>query len=124
MIDETLSRLSRELIAASDKLDSADFRERQAAFVALEEKQKAIAEERLTLAISLEADETAVVLAQEAIQAYITGSATPAAPEPEIAVSDDPEPVIDHAPGWAGIFAEQQTDEFSSSRANGAYQEE
>ena len=124
MIDETLSRLSRELIAAHDKLDSADFRERQAAFVALEEKQKAIAEERLTLAISLEADETAVVLAQEAIQAYITGSATPAAPEPEIAVSDDPEPVIGHAPGWAGIFAEQQTDEFSSSRANGAYQEE
>jgi hypothetical protein len=124
MIDETLFRLSRELIAASDKLDSADFRERQAAFVALEEKQKAIAEERLTLAISLEADETAVVLAQEAIQAYITGSATPAAPEPEIAVSDDPEPVIEHAPGWAGIFAEQQTDEFSSSRANGAYTEE
>ena len=35
MIDETLSRLSRELIAAHDKLDSADFRERQAALLSL-----------------------------------------------------------------------------------------
>jgi hypothetical protein len=124
MIDETLSRLSRELIAASDKLASEEFKARQAAFVELEKRQEALAVERLNLAISLEADEMAVVRAQEALQAHFASPATPPAPEPEIAASDDPEPVIEHAPGWAGIFAEQQTDEFSSSRANGAYTEE
>ena len=117
MIDTTLAKLSRDLIAATDKLDSPDFRERQSRFVALEA-------ERQTLAESLETDEAAVMAAQSALQAHLTASATPAAPEPEIAASDVPEPVIEHVPGWAGIFAEQQADEFSSSRANGAYPEE
>ena len=117
MIDNTLAKLSRDLIAATDTLASEDFLTRQARFVEIEAERAALAE-------SLETDEAAVMAAQSALQAHLMASATFAAPEPEIAASDVPEPVIEHAPGWAGIFAEQQADEFSSSRANGAYPEE
>jgi len=168
MIDETLSRLSRELIAASDKLASEEFKARQAAFVELEKRQEALAVERLNLAISLEADEMAVVRAQEALQAHFAALATPAAPEPEtpaddesitithippidmslphmLAASDDVEAeadrlrykgfveqakdapfgeTVDVEQYFRPVFGQTEPDEFSSSRANGAYQED
>ena len=116
MIDETLSRLSRELIAASDKLASDDFRQRQARFVEIEAERAALAE-------SLEADEAAVVAAQEALQAHFAGSATQAAPEPEVPADEPTESVVDVEQYFRPIFG-TQADEFSSSRANGAYAED
>jgi hypothetical protein len=117
MIDETLSRLSRALIAASDKLASEDFLTRQARFVEIEAERAALAE-------SLEADEAAVVDAQEALQAHFAGCATPAAPEPETPADDPSESTVDVEKYFRPIFGAEEVNEFSSSRANGAYTED
>lgn len=117
MIDETLAKLSRDLIAASDKLNSDDFKTRQARFVEIEAERQSLAE-------SLEADEAAVVAAQEALQAHFKSSATSAAPEPEAPAEPPSEDVVDVAQYFRPIFGQAEPDEFSSSRANGAYTED
>lgn len=107
MIDTELNELARALIAATDRLESEDFKARQARFLEIET-------ERNTLAESLEADEAAVVRAQEALQAHLaSGQASCAADleSPPAATTDDPD----------GIFTLPPEDEYQSARANGAY---
>ena len=117
MIDDTLTRLSRTLIAASDKLASEDFLTRQARFVEIEAERQSLAE-------SLEADEAAVVAAQEALQAHFAALATPASPEPETPADDPSESTVDVEQYFRPVFGQTEPDEFSSSRANGAYTED
>lgn len=118
MIDETLARLSRDLIAASDKLDSEDFKQRQARFIALEA-------ERAQLAESLEADEAAVVAAQTALQHHVHGSMLDA-DEGTYGISEDEllEAVQDRYGFQQGLNAyapsiniKSACDEFSDARA-------
>jgi hypothetical protein len=88
--------------------------------------------ERQSLAESLEADEAAVVAAQEALQAHFAALATPTSPEPETPAEQWTEDEMamfsegSHEPLSMNtiprIFSEP--DEFSSSRANGAYTED
>lgn len=122
MIDETLSRLSRALIVASDKLASEDFLKRQARFVEIEAERAALAE-------SLEADEAAVVAAQEALQAHFRGSdgVSPSVSETVLFRRTESEPQnvpMGLAETGEWIFGQTPSDEFSSSRANGAYTED
>lgn len=123
MIDETLAKLSRDLIAASDKLESEDFKARQARFVEIEAERQSLAE-------SLEADEAAVVAAQEALQAHFRGSDGVSPPVPEVTPEEfvkfhDAANEQRREDFFRSVFDRSETlDEFSSSRANGAYAED
>lgn len=134
MIDNELDQLSRALIAATDRLNSQDFQDRQARYVALEQEVRELGEE-------LEAEEHAVERAQAAltrhIQAnYLEGSHRTAdepqesddEPTPYIATSgtplNDPDPVFseDDADELFGITPlPNEEDEYQTARANGAY---
>ena len=67
MIDPELDQLSRALIAATDRLNSEDFRERQSRYVRDELALRELAE-------GLEADEKAVEDAQAALTAHISAN--------------------------------------------------
>lgn len=67
MIDQELDQLSRALIAATDRLNSEDFRARQARYIALEQ-------EFIALGNELEAEEKAVEAAQAALTSYVNGN--------------------------------------------------
>lgn len=112
MIDETLARLSRDLITASDKLASEDFLKRQARFVEIEAERAALAE-------GLESDEAAVVRAQAALQAYILAWSVDEQ-QPDDPAAEDM--TIQSPSGREFVFP--VADEFSSSRANGPYAED
>lgn len=147
MIDNELDQLSRALIAATDRLNSQDFKDRQAKYVQMEQ-------EFLTLGSELEAEERAVEKAQAALQQHVAVTYLDAAdplPSPvgfgegdmfELASGDryeirdgkwvsyiDPldSDLIEETrgilfgadPHFAVLDAE--SDEFSSPRANGAY---
>jgi hypothetical protein len=138
MIDNELDQLSRALIAATDRLNSQDFKDRQAKYVQMEQ-------EFLTLGNELEAEEVAVERAQHALtqhiaRNYLEGADLnePAAEEelfgtdPHFAVLDAPDPASvadeERQEGWDKYFRqagykpyEPETDEFSTPRANGAY---
>ena len=117
MIDNELDQLSRALIAATDRLNSQDFKDRQARLVAIEGeieaasiehermRQKILGEwnqthnrltaERDAAAAELEAEERAVEKAQAALQQHVAVTYLDAAVETEA--------------------------EFSTPRRNGAY---
>jgi small-conductance mechanosensitive channel len=114
MIDNELDQLSRALIAATDRLNSQDFQDRQARYVALEQEVRELGEE-------LEAEEHAVERAQAAltrhIQAnYLEGSHL-TVEEPQH--SDDAlfETDFEITP------LPNEEDEYQSARAAGAYTE-
>ena len=65
MIDPELDQLSRALIAATDRLNSEDFRDRQSRYVRDELALRELAE-------GLEADEKAVEDAQAALTAHVS----------------------------------------------------
>jgi hypothetical protein len=124
MIDETLTRLSRTLIAASDKLESEDFKTRQARYLEIEAERQSLAE-------SLEADEAAVVAAQEALQRYVNPPAEVPMPMDaptnwgaEKIFSGTLGETVDVEQYFRPVFGQTEPDEFSSSRANGAYTED
>lgn len=115
MIDETLARLIREAGQALDKLASDDFLKRQAELVEIEAQQAELADKRNAIAESLEADEAAVVAAQEALQAHFRGS-------------DGVSPPVPNCEGTYGISEDElleavnqryaeRSDEFSDARA-------
>jgi hypothetical protein len=112
MIDHELDQLSRALIAATDRLNSEDFRERQERFLALEA-------ERNTLAESLEADEAAVVSAQEALQRHVMGGNTQWPPLFDDQPADVIEETVDVEQYFRPHFGEPAT-EFETAKANGA----
>lgn len=107
MIDNELDQLSRALIAATDRLNSQDFQDRQANYLRLEQ-------EASELATQLEAEERAVEKAQDALQRYVAVTYLNAADEPT--ESDDALFESDPVPA----YAEQGDDEFSTPRAAGA----
>lgn len=96
MLDPELDQLSRALIAATDRLNSEDFRSRQARLVAIEDEAEAasvlheerrqqilaefreatgrLQDERDTLSATLEADERAVEAAQDALTAHVAAN--------------------------------------------------
>lgn len=96
MIDQELDQLSRALIAATDRLNSDDFRARQARLVQIEEEIEAasirheeqrqqiladfnatryrLIDERDAQAEVLEAEEKAVEAAQAALTSYVNGN--------------------------------------------------
>jgi hypothetical protein len=130
MIDNELDQLSRALIAATDRLNSQDFQDRQARYVALEQEVRELGEE-------LEAEEHAVERAQAAltrhIQAnYLEGSHL-TVEEPQ--ESDDA--LFEELATWAGASSgykphdpqfhvepiPNDEDEYQSARAAGAYTE-
>jgi hypothetical protein len=111
MIDVELIELGRALMLAAERLDSDDFRARQA-------RLREIEAEHVLLAEGLEADEAAVMRAQEAIQAHYLKA------EAEVILNDDtpfPECVADLA-----MFDELPEpivaidDEYATPRPNGA----
>lgn len=121
MIDTELNELARALIAATDRLESQDFRDRQERFLAIEAERNALAE-------SLEADENAVVRAQEALQAHLaSGQASYAAglESPPAATTDDPDGILEPEPVDVSKYlrAFPEDDEYSTPRANGAHTE-
>ena len=67
MIDPELDQLSRALIAATDRLNSEDFRDRQSRYVRDELALRELGE-------GLEADERAVEAAQEALTAHVAAN--------------------------------------------------
>ena len=67
MIDNELDQLSRALIAATDRLNSEDFRDRQSRYVRDELALRELGE-------GLEADERAVEAAQEALTAHVAAN--------------------------------------------------
>ena len=118
MIDQELDQLSRALIAATDRLNSEDFRARQARYIALEQ-------EFLALGNELEAEEKAVEAAQAALTSYVNGNyldlggvADEAEDdglfEPQAFVSDDHLESIGIAP------IPTDDDEYATAKANGA----
>jgi hypothetical protein len=104
MIDVELIELGRALMLAAERLDSEDFRARQA-------RLREIEAEHVSLAEGLEADEAAVMRAQEAIQTHFLRA--------EIdAVLDDDTPFpecVEAAPEIVVI-----EDEYATPRPNGA----
>ena len=106
MLDPELDQLSRALIAATDRLNSQDFKDRQAKYVQMEQ-------EFLTLGSELEAEERAVEKAQAALQQHVAVTYLDAAVEPEAE-----EELFGTDPHFAVLDAE---DEFSTPRRNGAY---
>lgn len=139
MIDNELDQLSRALIAATDRLNSQDFKDRQARLVAIEGeietasiehermRQKILGEwnqtynrltgERDAVAAELEAEERAVEKAQAALQQHVAVTYLDAdLGEPEPAAEEE---LFGTDPHFAIVDAE--SDEFSSPRANGAY---
>ena len=136
MIDNELDQLSRALIAATDRLNSQDFKDRQAKYVQMEQ-------EFLTLGSELEAEERAVEKAQAALQQHVAVTYLDAAVEPadsddglfevegsskvgttawyeNIAASKLHVPTPDEELQYALRNAGSE-DEFSTPRANGAY---
>jgi putative hemolysin len=114
MIDNELDQLSRALIAATDRLNSQDFKDRQAKYVQMEQ-------EFLTLGSELEAEERAVEKAQAALQQHVAVTYLDAEidlGEPEAEPEAD-EVLFGADPHFAVLDAE--SDEFASPRANGAY---
>jgi hypothetical protein len=132
MIDNELDQLSRALIAATDRLNSQDFQDRQSKYVRDELALKELAE-------SLEADESAVERAQAAltrhIQAnYLEGShLTVEEPQQsDDALFEDDEPRTEyiatsgykpHDPQFHVEPIPNDEDEYQSARAAGAYTE-
>jgi multidrug efflux pump subunit AcrA (membrane-fusion protein) len=118
MIDPQLSRLTDDLKAAEATLNSQDFGAKQARLVALEqEAQDTLARleaERETLAAALENDEEAYEAAKEAITAYIAANYL------ESVGTSEP----DERELFEPIHALDDSDEFSTPRANGAYTED
>lgn len=105
MIDTELDQLSRALIAATDRLNSQNFKDRQARYVQLEQ-------EFVALGAELEAEERAVEAAQAALQQHVAVTYLDAAVEPE---------AEEELFGTAPHFAVLDEDEFSTPRRNGAY---
>lgn len=119
MIDTELDQLSRALIAATDRLNSEDFRDRQSRYIRDELALRELAE-------GLEADERAVEAAQEALTAHVAVNYLEGAEyRSEPTESDDelfegtgwdipgtPEPLV------SPISTEE--DEYASAKANGA----
>lgn len=75
MTDQELDQLARALIAATDRLNSPDFQDRQAKYVQMEQ-------EFLALGSELEAEERAVERAQAALQRHVAVTYLDAADEP------------------------------------------
>jgi hypothetical protein len=139
MIDHELSRLAGALRAAEDTLNSPDFGAKQARLVALEQEvQDTLARldaERETLAAALENDEAAYEDAQNALTAYIAANYLESVGTNEPDDDDLLEPIRAAEPEYTGnmtrYFQEMadsklhgptldDTDEFSTPRANGA----
>jgi hypothetical protein len=124
MIDNELDQLSRALIAATDRLNSQDFKDRQAKYVQMEQ-------EFLALGSELEAEERAVEKAQAALQQHVAVTYLDAeifedAPETEEAAA--PASILDAElseylarplrPDWAQVPVSD--DEYASAKSNGA----
>lgn len=115
MIDPELDQLSRALITATDRLNSEDFRERQARYLKAEA-------ELATLAEGLEADERAVEAAQAALTAYVAGNYLDtggvADDSPERELFEPGEPFFGVGDEITPIPTEE--DEYATAKANGA----
>jgi hypothetical protein len=138
MIDPQLSRLTDDLKAAEATLNSPDFGARQARLVALEQEVQdtltRLEAERETLAAALENDEAAYEDAQNALTRYIAANYLEGVgTEPDERELFEPMPAAE--PEYTGnmtrYFQEMadsklhgpmldDTDEFSTPRANGA----
>ena len=109
MIDNELDQLSRALIAATDRLNSQDFRDRQAKYVQMEQ-------EFLTLGSELEAEERAVEKAQAALTGHIARNYLEGAE-----ISEPEEELFGTAPHFEDITPiPSDEDEYASAKANGA----
>ena len=127
MIDNELDQLSRALIAATDRLNSEDFRDRQSRYVRDELALRELAE-------GLEADERAVEAAQEALTAHVAANyltsdlmqpGQPSWGDMEPVESDDGlfEEAKPEVWPWASDAIEPlptEEDEYASAKANGA----
>lgn len=121
MIDQELDHLARALIAATDRLESEDFKSRQARYLEIEAERNSLAE-------SLEADESAVLRAQEALQAHLSSGQASYAADLETlpeSAAGDPDGILEPEPVDASKYlrAFPEDDEYATPRANGAHTE-
>jgi hypothetical protein len=130
MIDNELDQLSRALIAATDRLNSQDFKDRQAKYVQMEQ-------EFLALGSELEAEERAVEKAQVALQQHVAVTYLDAeifedAPDPTMPEEDrkfysgdqwgsEPfVPALGTGPEGSAMPFAILDDEYASAKSNGA----
>ena len=123
MIDDRYTALVKAAYEAQQAREGEEYKAITANLANIDTKLEELKARREEAVLALESMDAAVVAAQEALQAHFAGSATPAAPEPETPADEPSETVVDVEQYFRPIFG-TQADEFSSSRANGAYAED
>ena len=115
MIDNELDQLSRALIAATDRLNSQDFKDRQAKYVQLEQ-------EFLALGSELEAEEAAVERAQKALTWHVARYLEGVDRVEDDMFEPDPPfvPALGTGPEGSAMPFAILDDEYASAKSNGA----